>query len=267
MKSQVLFLALLILMSLKSNAVSTDYRAIYDFEYTKDSINSTTGKDILFLEISEKSSFCFSYYTYQSDSLRSTPNGRAIWRELFSAAIKKDGINATSFPHKRSNFKITKIDGNDTIFVKDVIDTDVFQYATSKKELNWQITDSLKVINGYESYQATCNYHGREWIVWFTPNIPFNDGPWVFCDLPGLIIEAHDKDNLFSFTLIGFTSNKNSKKDWTERGKITNRKEFLKKKYQYLNNLNSVLKAEIGINISSGKDTRYLYGLEPDFLK
>lgn len=265
MRVQILFLTLYILVYFKSNAVSTDYRAVYDFEYTKDSINSIIGKDILFLEISQERSFCFSYYTYQTDSLKSSPNGRAIWRELFSAAIKKDGINATSFPHKRSTFKITKLNGNDTILVKDAIDTDIFQYTTSKKEFDWQITGSSKVINGYESYQATCNYHGREWIVWFTPKIPFNDGPWLFCGLPGLIVEAQDKDNLFSFTLIGFTSNHAPKKDWTKIGEKTTRKEFLKKKYQYRKKLNSVLTGEIDMNLSSEKDTRYLDGLEPDF--
>ena len=43
------------------NVVGTNYRAIYDFEYTKDSINSIKGEDILYLEISKNSSFCFSY--------------------------------------------------------------------------------------------------------------------------------------------------------------------------------------------------------------
>ena len=51
------------------NAIGANYRAIYDFEYTKDSINSIIEKDILYLEIAEKGSFCFSYHTYYSDSL------------------------------------------------------------------------------------------------------------------------------------------------------------------------------------------------------
>ena len=82
---------------LSCNVMGTNYRAVYDFEYTKDSINSILEKDILYLEISKNSSFCFSYYTYYTDSLKNTPNGRAVWRQLFSAAIAKDGTNATSF--------------------------------------------------------------------------------------------------------------------------------------------------------------------------
>lgn len=249
----------------KCNAVNNDFRAVYDFEYTKDSINSIKGKDILYLEISEKGSFCFSYYSYQSDSLKNEPNGKAIWRELFSAAIAKDGINATSFPHQRSTFKISKLNKSEAIRIKDVIDNILFEYEIQKKDFNWQICDSTKIINGYESYRATCNYHGREWTVWFSPAIPFNDGPWVFCGLPGLIIEAKDKDNLYSFNLIEFIPNKELKKDWTGKGKKTDRITFLKKQHQYLKNLNSIVNAEMGTNIPYIEDTRYLDGLEPDF--
>lgn len=247
------------------NAMGADIRVIYDFEYTKDSINSIKGKDILYLEISEKASFCFSYYSYQTDSLMSTTDGRAIWRELFSAAIAKDGINATSFPHKRSTFMITKYYHSDTITVKDFIDEDIYTYDVCKNEFDWHICDSTKRINGFETYMARCNYHGREWTVWFAPEIPFSDGPWTFCGLPGLVLAAQDKDGLFSFSMIGFGPNQDLKKDWTRDGKKTDRVIFLKKKYQYLRNLNSAFNAEMGMNIPYSRDCRYLDGLEPDF--
>lgn len=57
------------------NAFGNDYRAVYEFSYTKDSVNSIVGKDILFLELSKNSSFCFSYDTYLTDSLNSTTEG------------------------------------------------------------------------------------------------------------------------------------------------------------------------------------------------
>ena len=262
---RILLITLMSIALFDSDAICADFRAIYNFEYTKDSINSIKEKDILYLEISTNNSFCFSYYTYYSDSLKSTPNGRAIWRKLFSAAIAKEGSNATSFPYKHSTFMITKHNESDGIHIKDVIDEDIYEYTTSKSEFNWQLCDSVKTIHGFESYKATCSYHGREWVVWFSPDLPFNDGPWVFCGLPGLILEAQDKDHLFSFRLTGLMSNPKPKKDWLGKGKKTDRISFLRKDYQHRKNLNLAFYAEMGMNAPSGKDTRYLDGLEPDF--
>ncbi len=265
MRLRILLIMLMGIALLRSNANDANYRAIYNFEYTKDSIHSVKEKDILYLEIAENSSFCFSYYTYYSDSLSNTPNGQAVWRQLFSAAIAKDGINATSFPYKRSKFLITKYPASNTTRVKDVIDQDIYEYDAFKSEFSWQLCDSTKQINGFEAYKATCSYHGREWTVWFSPDIPISDGPWVFCGLPGLILEAQDKDHLFFFRLTGLTSNPSPKKDWLGKGKQTDRITFLRKRYQYLKNLNLIFSAETGIDVPHSEDTRYLDGLEPDF--
>lgn len=264
---KILFATLMCLFAFElSSEASNHYRAVYNFEYTKDSIHSIKGEDILYLEISKNSSFCFSYYTYYTDSLKNTPNGWAVWGKLFSAAIAKDGTNATSFPHKRSTFMVTKCYTSDTLCIKDLIDNDIYEYVASKNEFHWQLCDSTKTINGFEAHKAICSYHGRDWTVWFSPDIPFSDGPWVFCGLPGLILEAQDKDNLFSFRLIGLMSNQEPKKDWLGNGKKTDRISFLKKKYKYLENLTSIFNAEMGTNIpKNNNDTRYLYGLEPDF--
>ena len=79
------------------------------------------------------------------------------------------------------------------------------------------------MIYGFEAYKATCSYHGREWVVWYSPEIPFSDGPWVFCGLPGLILEAQDKAHLFSFRLVGLMSNQELKKDWLGKGEKIDR--------------------------------------------
>lgn len=265
MRNKVVWCIVIGALLFTGNAVGADFRAVYHFEYTKDSIHSVREKDILYLEIAEDSSLCFSYHTYYSDSLSSTPDGRAVWRKLFSAALAKEGTQATSFPYKRSKFLITKYPLSDTLRIKDVIDRDIYEYDAFKSEFSWQLCDSVKQINGFEAYKATCSYHGREWTVWFSPDIPFNDGPWVFCGLPGLILEAYDKDHLFSFQLIGLASNPTPKKDWQGKGKKTDRITFLRKRHQYLKNLDLIFSAETGIDVPHSEDTRYLDGLEPDF--
>lgn len=243
----------------------SSYRIIYNYEYTKDSINSIIGNDIIYLEANQNQSYCFSYYSYQCDSLKRTPEGKKIWRELFLSAIAKDGVDAVSFPHKRSTFKIFKNLTNNDALIKDEIDGVDYEYTQPIGQIDWTICDSIKNIQGYSSIQAIGYYHGRIWNVWFCPDLPLNDGPWLLNGLPGLILEAKDTNNLFSFTLIGIEECKNPIRDWIENAKATTREEFLKRQYQYLKNSISNFNAEFDTNISTNNDTRYLYGLELDF--
>lgn len=64
----------------------------------------------------------------------------------------------------------------------------------------WNITDSVQNILGYECILAYTNYRGRIWEAWFSPEIPFSDGPWKLCGLPGLILKAYDSKGHYNYT-------------------------------------------------------------------
>ena len=68
--------------------------------------------------------------------------------------------------------------------------------------LNWKITSEQKMIGKYQSQKAETTYGGRNWIAWFTTELPFSDGPYVFNGLPGLIVSIQDSNNDYSFNLI-----------------------------------------------------------------
>lgn len=68
--------------------------------------------------------------------------------------------------------------------------------------LNWKISSEQKMIGKYKSQKAEANYGGRNWIAWFTTELPFSDGPYVFSGLPGLIVSIQDSNNEYSFNLI-----------------------------------------------------------------
>lgn len=55
----------------------------------------------------------------------------------------------------------------------------------------------LKLYKIFNCTKATVAFRGREFIAWFTSEIPVTYGPWKFHGLPGLILEVHDVDNLF----------------------------------------------------------------------
>ncbi len=71
-------------------------------------------------------------------------------------------------------------------------------------EMNeWELLQETDTILGYNCLKATTSYAGRKYEVWFAPDIPFNDGPWKFYGLPGLILKAEDENRLFQFVAIG----------------------------------------------------------------
>ena len=63
------------------------------------------------------------------------------------------------------------------------------------------------VILGLRCNMAQTYYAGRNYVVWFTPDIPINDGPYKFCGLPGLVLDVQDKQNQHHFSLTGLKRN------------------------------------------------------------
>lgn len=69
------------------------------------------------------------------------------------------------------------------------------------EKLNWKIASEQKTIGKYKVQKAETNYGGRNWVAWFTTELPFSNGPYIFGGLPGLIISIQDTDNHYSFNL------------------------------------------------------------------
>ena len=68
---------------------------------------------------------------------------------------------------------------------------------------DWQLQRGDSVVCEYPCHKATTTFRGRTWTVWYTLDLPYSDGPWKFCGLPGLILLAYDSEGLFRFNCIG----------------------------------------------------------------
>lgn len=66
-------------------------------------------------------------------------------------------------------------------------------------DIDWQLHEESKQLGSFLCKKATCKFRGREWTVWYAPQIPVNHGPWKLQGLPGLILEAYDKLNEVQF--------------------------------------------------------------------
>lgn len=77
-----------------------------------------------------------------------------------------------------------------------------FKYEEKLNLFNWKLTGDTATISGYNAQKALCNFGGREWIAWFSPELPFNDGPYKFNGLPGLIVKIFDTHKHYEFELV-----------------------------------------------------------------
>ncbi|PMD86669.1 hypothetical protein BWI97_26145 [Siphonobacter sp. BAB-5405] len=64
----------------------------------------------------------------------------------------------------------------------------------SLKPIPWEISSQRRNIGEWQCQSARAKVRGREYEVWFAPDIPLQDGPWKLYGLPGLIVEARSTD-------------------------------------------------------------------------
>lgn len=106
------------------------------------------------------------------------------------------------------------------------------QYAYEEdRPMNWKILPETATIGDYKTQKAETDFAGRTWYAWFTTEVPFQDGPYKFSGLPGLIVKVEDSNGDYSFDL------KESKKineiaSFEQRGSVINVKRAVFEKQQ-----------------------------------
>lgn len=139
----------------------------------------------------EKSFFSWNLYNNQSglpDEIK----------ERFPGAKIPEDVSMTRMTGQQNFYDTTK----DSIFSrKSMRQLNTVLYLKEKKpHINWNISDSTKNIGNYPVQKATAQFRGRNYTVWFTPDIPLPYGPWKLQGLPGLILEAYDKSGHVNFS-------------------------------------------------------------------
>lgn len=172
-------------------------RASYDFRYKDYTKQSNYAKsDLMFLDIGKRVSKFYSRNQQIRDSLMND----GLKKNLSPGEI----VEIQRGYKKGNKFVIYQIFDN-----KQIIETNQFINGFLCEESmgmpKWDIRkDDNKTILGYACQKAVASLGGREWEVYFTPEIPLNKGPWKLWGLPGLIVYAKDSEDLFLFELKGF---------------------------------------------------------------
>lgn len=232
--------------------------AVLECEYNhiqvKDTVNNRVSNDIMILRIGKNRSQFYSYYTLFGQSM----TRRELVAALDAAAAKND---FTSLPTARTTedyiYKDFPDKGKVSVFTKLIIDH--FKFEDRYQPQVWSFCDSTKQILGYFCQKAECEFRGRKWTAWFTPEIPISNGPWLLNGLPGLILEAYDKNKDYFYTIRGVKQSDltpitfyNPKERTFEK---TDRISFLKAKHRayFQSEPMREIEAATGINLSGGK--------------
>ena len=238
-------------------------KCLYRYVYTFDTLKNELRDDLLILQIGKDVSKCYSYYTFQSDSLQRTPDGAKVWSELFRRAIEKDGIYG-DFPHVRMSTYVYKNYPTGQMTITDRISSQGYRYVDSLHAQTWTMGDSTRQVLGYTCQQATADFRGRRWTAWFATDIPISDGPWKLGGLPGLILKAYDEGQQHVFTAVGLERVKdepiifNQQDGRNRRFEPTNRLDFLRMERRFLMDSNSFIQMETGIDLLGDEPNRVM---------
>lgn len=172
---------------------------VYDYSYCVDttcSLKDNISSDNMLLQIGRDRLSKFSSYknlTVDSIIIRSTSE------QIADAAIEGK-LSTGEFMTIYKNYPAGKLTHTEKIC------QDWFRYEEDMPAFEWELTDSVTNVLGYECHSAKCKFRGREWTVFYSEDIPLSDGPWKLHGLPGLIMKASDEKGHYTFECIGIKS-------------------------------------------------------------
>ena len=185
----------------------------YDLEYKPNPLKDSTILEKTVLDIKDGNLSIFrTEFEKKSDSL-----------------ISKTGFGLGRKPRFEDQFYIIKkLSDNEIQKSIQTIYSEIFSIKINEK-LDWEILPEKSKIATFNVQKARVNYGGRNWIAWFTTEIPIQDGPYIFKGLPGLIVKVSDDQNKYNFSLTEvkkgsekiYYRNKGSELTWEQFKKLS----------------------------------------------
>ncbi|MDR1199601.1 MAG: GLPGLI family protein [Prevotellaceae bacterium] len=253
MKKRLIIILNFVLFSVVLNAQEILDTAIlrckYTYNHVIDTVNNKGYSEVMILEIGKN--IC-SFYCEKNRLFDSMVNAGDL-----DYMINSRNLNMSRMPRRNTNIETELYfnypSGKITVF--DKIFADKYEYVEDIESIKWKLSGEIKSIIGYDCRKATCTFRGRDYEVWYTPDIPVNAGVWKFSGLSGLILKITELKNQIQFECISVKQMalpiiKNvSKID--DAAKIISRKEFLNFKRKFYENSAAILNAH---TVGSGTD-------------
>lgn len=169
----------------------------YQIEYT---VNFNTyiplsKKGILIPYLKENKS---NYYEMPFDEDNATKDEADDSEINETIVVGKKNVIKRNF----TNLNTNKLSSTETI----TFDNSLYLVTEALPKLDWDLNhpDTLK-IGTYMCNKATTSFRGRNYIAWYTNDIPITFGPWKFHGLPGLILDMYDQTHKYEWIVTKIT--------------------------------------------------------------
>ena len=174
------------------------YRAYYQKLYRDDPADPQAYHWMQILQIGRSHQAYLDYGELRRDSIwNAAAKGRKSYGEI--EADLDVAFNDT-FSKQKLVFDRARgiVNAYERIFIS------TYHYTEPIPQLQWTMARGDSTILGYTCHKATTRFRGRDYIAWYTEEIPFPYGPFKFGGLPGLITCIYDTQREHIYTLVGF---------------------------------------------------------------
>jgi GLPGLI family protein len=112
-----------------------------------------------------------------------------------TTAKRANGIVAPVVAKKYPNRSIYKNHKDNYLISQEIISGKDFYTKELLNQIQWELTGNAKTILKYNCQEATTTFRGREYIAYFTTELPFKAAPFKFDGLPGVVLQVHTIDD------------------------------------------------------------------------
>lgn len=176
-------------------------RFSYYYSFVKDTLNKQeVTKELMNLDITENGSAFYSHDVHVSDSTMTA---------YYEKQIKTTGsmnVDTKMMSQRKGTVRYRIIKDYPDFKISSVLNIGIDYYKVSDdRKLIWKILPDRQKIGDFNAQKATTEFAGRKWEAWFSSELPFQDGPYKFHGLPGLIIKLQDHTGTHQFELAGIS--------------------------------------------------------------
>lgn len=179
------------------------FRAQYELAVVEDSTRTDVqpNRETMMLEVGKKASVYYSYTSYMRDSVLMEDVKNNVSQEVMMEHGKAYG-------NARISYRIYKNYPAGKVTTLDRFVTTNFRCEEKNEKPHWTLLPDTATVLTYLCRKATCQFRGRTYVAWYTPEIPVSEGPWKLCGLPGFIVKAEDSRGHYTFTCTGIELSK-----------------------------------------------------------